>query len=205
MVVVTLELLSLIKRHVSKFTKKKKEKRKTYGPNDGKPLFGPSYVDRDRHGLLYPHRYSRRVQQGMSTGWVYPTLAIPVPPARGWRVGGGSAHSNSAQKACQRSTQTTPDASFGPYVGIFFFLFLVFLPTTGAHKGPQRPMKGMFSYLFLIFFPTPQAHKRPTTANEGQCRSMKAHSSQHRPTQAHKSSQQPMTANKGQCRSTKAH
>src|SRR6202789_2671868 len=51
---------------------------------------------RDCHGLLYPAGYSRRVQQGTGTGCVYPTLAIPVPPAGGWRVGGGSAHSNSA-------------------------------------------------------------------------------------------------------------
>src|ERR1700678_4327410 len=76
-------------------------------------------------------------------GWVYPTLALPVPPAGGWRVGGGSAHSNSARKACQRSTQTTSDAS---YVGKFSYLFLIFLPTTQAHEGPQQP----------------------TTANEGQ-------------------------------------
>src|ERR1700678_2158867 len=59
-------------------------------------------------------------------GWVYPTLALPVPPAGGWRAGGGSAHSNSMRKACQRSTQTTSDAS---YVGKFSYLFLIFLPT----------------------------------------------------------------------------
>src|ERR1700678_4823805 len=95
-------------------------------------------MSRDCHGLLSPAGYSRRVQQGTGTGWVYPTLALPVPPAGGWRVGGGSAHSNSARKACQRSTQMTSDAS---YVGKFSYLFLIFLPTTQAHKGPQRPMK----------------------------------------------------------------
>src|SRR5271168_3349345 len=92
----------------------------------------PGVVDtrgllRDCHGLLYPARYSRWVQQGTGTGWVYPTLAIPVPPAGGWRVGGGSAYSNSAQKACQRPTQTTPDALFGQYV--FFLSFQVFFQT----------------------------------------------------------------------------
>src|ERR1700678_2475267 len=54
-------------------------------------------MSRDCHGLLSPAGYSRRVQQGTGTGWVYPTLALPVPPAGGWRVGGGAAHSNSAR------------------------------------------------------------------------------------------------------------
>ena len=108
---------------------------------------------RDCHGLLYPAGYSRRVQQGTGTGWVYPTLALPVPPAGGWQVGGGSAHSNSARKVCQRSTQTTSDAS---YVGKFSYLFLIFLPTTQAHEGPQRPMKAN------------AGQRKPTAANDGQ-------------------------------------
>src|ERR1700678_1573351 len=50
---------------------------------------GPSFKSRCPlgHGLLYPHTHTRRVQQGTGTGWVYPPLAIPVPPAGGWRVG----------------------------------------------------------------------------------------------------------------------
>src|SRR5271155_5219909 len=119
-------------------------------------------------------------------GWVYPTLAIPVPPAGGWRVGGGLAHSNSARKACQRSTQTTPEASFGPYVGMFSYLFLIFLPTMQAHEGPQWPMKGIFSYLFLIFLPTTQAHEGPQwpmKANAGQQKPTAANNGQQRPTQ----------------------
>src|ERR1700678_270958 len=141
---------------------------------------------RDCHGLLYLAGYSRRVQQGTGTGWVYPTLALPLPPAGGWRVGGGSAHSNSARKACQWSTQTTSDTS---YVGKFSYLFLIFLSTTQVHEGPQRPMKANAGQRR----PT-QAHEgpqqptkanegqhRPTAANEGQC---KAHNSQRRPTKA---------------------
>jgi hypothetical protein len=42
---------------------------------------------RDCHGLPDPRTRSRRVQQGTGTGWLYPTPAIPVPPAGGWRVG----------------------------------------------------------------------------------------------------------------------
>src|SRR5271168_5300818 len=134
---------------------------------------------RDCHGLLYPAGYSRRVQQGTGTGWVYPTLALPVPPAGGWRVGGRSAHSNSARKACQRSTQTTSDAS---YVGKFSYLFLIFLPTTRAHEGPQRPMKANTGQRK----PTAanDSQRRPTQVNKGQRRPMKAHSSQRRPTKA---------------------
>src|ERR1700678_4528513 len=90
-------------------------------------------MSRDCHGLLSPAGYSRRGQQGTGTGWGYPTLALPVSPAGGWRVGGGSAHSNSARKGCQRSSHTTSDAS---YVGKFSHWFLIFLPTMQAHEGP---------------------------------------------------------------------
>src|ERR1700678_95066 len=140
-------------------------------------------LTRDCHRLLYPARYSRRVQQGTGTGWVYPTLAIPVPPAGGWRVGGGSAHSNSARKACQRSTQTTPEASFGPIICRYVFLFIYYFLTN--HAGSRRPTMANKGYIFLIisYFLTNHAgSQRPTTA--GQRRSTKAHSSQQRPTKA---------------------
>jgi hypothetical protein len=62
---------------------------------------------------------------------------------------------------------------------MFSYLFLIFLPTTQAHEGPQWPIKGIFSYLFLTFLPTTQAHggpqqqanagqQKPTAANNGQ-------------------------------------
>src|ERR1700678_281692 len=145
---------------------------------------------RDCHGLLYLAGYSRRVQQGTGTGWVYPTLALPLPPAGGWRVGGGSAHSNSARKACQWSTQTTSDTS---YVGKFSYLFLIFLSTTQVHEGPQRPMKANAGQQK----PTAanNGQQRPTQVKEGQRRPMKAHSSQRRPTKANTGPQRPTKAN----------
>src|ERR1700678_2863088 len=48
-----------------------------------------------------------------------------------------------------------PDTS---YVGMFSYLFLIFLPTPQAHKGPQRPMKAN------------AGQRKPTAANDGQRR-----------------------------------
>ena len=53
------------KNHVSKFTKKRKKKEKPmYGPNDGKPSFGPSYVDGGGRRLS-----SSYVLDGLAMGW----------------------------------------------------------------------------------------------------------------------------------------
>src|ERR1700678_4351896 len=89
---------------------------------------------RDCHGLLYPCTRTPGVQQGM--GCVYPTLAIPVPPAGGWRVGGGSAHSNSARpdvnKQCQAllinvvSIHHHCPSSFVMTTGKVFFIYSLF-------------------------------------------------------------------------------
>src|ERR1700678_547447 len=184
-------------------------------------------ITRDCHGLLYPAGYSRRVQQGTGTGWVYPTLALPVPPAGGWRVGGGSAHSNSVQKACQWSTQTTSDAS---YVGKFSYLFLIFLPTTQAHEGPQRPMKAntgqqkptaandgqqrptqcvFFHFLFFILITTRQRPPHPSLANTSQgwvYSPPPPHHQQHhqQPTMANKGQRWPPKANAGPRKPTAA-
>src|SRR5271168_3591785 len=72
---------------------------------------------RDCHGLLYPAGYSRvRVRVGFLQPGPYP---YPQPGV------GGSAHTF---KLRAKSTQTTPDASFGPYVGMFSSFFSCFFP-----------------------------------------------------------------------------
>src|SRR6202522_4549215 len=72
-------------------------------------------ANRDCHGLLYPAGYSRvRVRVGFLHPGPYP---YPQPGV------GGSAHTF---KLRAKSTQTTPDASFGPYVGMFSSFFFVF-------------------------------------------------------------------------------
>src|SRR5271168_3708626 len=71
-----------------------------------------SVLLRDCHGLLYPAGYSRvRVRVGFIQPWPYP---YPQPGV------GGSAH---IFKLHAKSTQTMPDASFGPYVGMFSSFF----------------------------------------------------------------------------------
>jgi len=43
-------------------------------------------VVRDCHGYAKPAGKCNGLAWGMGTGWVYSTLAKPVPAATGWRV-----------------------------------------------------------------------------------------------------------------------
>src|ERR1700678_2969529 len=93
-------------------------------------------TDRDCHGLLYPRTRTPGVQQGTGMGCVYPTLAIPVPPAGGWRVSGGAAHSNSARPDVNKQRQALLinivsihhhcPSSFVMTTGKVFFIYSMF-------------------------------------------------------------------------------
>ena len=43
-------------------------------------------VGRDCHGYAKPMGKCNGLAWGMGTGWVYSTLAKPIPAAMGWRV-----------------------------------------------------------------------------------------------------------------------
>src|SRR5271168_1115081 len=103
-----------------------------YSPN----WFSLCHTPRDCHELLYPRTRTPGVQQGTGTGCVYPTLAIPVPPAGGWRVGGGLAHSNSARPDVNKQRQALLinvvsihhhcPSSFVMMTGKVFFIYSMF-------------------------------------------------------------------------------
>src|ERR1700678_1100832 len=89
-----------------------------------------------------------------------------------------------------------PEASFGPIICRYVFLFISYFLTN--HAGSRRPTMASKGYIFLIishFLTNHAGPRRPTTA--GQRRSTKAHSSQQRPTKANKDQQRPTETKKG--------